>query len=135
MPHAEPFVMIDEMLSVEQNKAVSSFKISENNLMLDRQELNEGGLVENIAQTFAVKAGFQNISRGLAPQVGYVAMIKKLKVYSLVPVGETIITEIIVKTEKPTFVIGEGVTYWKDIIIVSCELMIFINDEKSSDEE
>ena len=57
IPQRHPFVMVDELVSVDDSRTVSSFYITQHTLFSESGEFYEAGLIENMAQTVAAGAG------------------------------------------------------------------------------
>jgi hypothetical protein len=63
IPQKPPFVMIDALLFSDEKRTVSSFKIPEKNIFVKEGLFLEPGLVENIAQTAAARAGHETFGK------------------------------------------------------------------------
>ena len=62
IPQRPPFVMVDEIIDSGEKKTCSKFLIKEDNIFVENGFLKEPGLVENIAQTAAARAGYTYFS-------------------------------------------------------------------------
>lgn len=93
IPQKTPFVMVDALLDFSENKITSSFKILDNNLFIKDDYLLEPGLIENMAQTVALHTGYDFFLKGEDAPTGYIGSIKKVEVFQLPKLNETIITE------------------------------------------
>src|SRR5258707_1346938 len=111
IPHKQPIVMIDALLVCEGNLTTSSFKIEEDNLFVKDGRLHEPGIIENIAQTAAARAGYEVKKLGAAPLVGFIGAIKDLKIYELPKVGQTLETHVTKKTEVSSVTVIECVSF------------------------
>ena len=58
IPQAPPFVMVDVLLYTDELSSRSRFIIKPDNVMVQNGCFTEGGLLENIAQTAAARAGY-----------------------------------------------------------------------------
>src|SRR5688500_2582645 len=83
IPQRPPFVMIDSLLHYDEAVTRSAFRIMAGNILLENGRLSEAGLVENIAQTAAARAGFIASMSRQPVQVGYIGSLKNLRVYDL----------------------------------------------------
>lgn len=52
LPQKGPAVVVDDLISTDSNETKTSFLVKEDCLYLEKNVLSEGGLIENIAQTF-----------------------------------------------------------------------------------
>ena len=81
IPQKAPFVMIDELISSDETSSTSGLTITEDNIFSQDGEFIEPGLLENIAQTGAIRAGYmfsklKEEDDSLEPPVGYIGAIK-----------------------------------------------------------
>ena len=116
LPHREPMLMVDTILELCHEKVITTFKIQKNNIFLHHNQLQESGLVENMAQTCSSIVGqsfFENDND--TKIIGFITSIKKINIFSLPNLGTEIIT-------KATLV-----SQYENICNVSCET--FCNDE------
>jgi 3-hydroxymyristoyl/3-hydroxydecanoyl-(acyl carrier protein) dehydratase len=58
IPQKYPFVMVGKLLLVDETLTKSSFVIKSDNLFVKNGFFQEAGLMENIAQTAALRAGY-----------------------------------------------------------------------------
>lgn len=129
IPQRPPFVMVDKLYEVGGNYAKSGFLISPDNLLVNGNRFQEGGLVENIAQTAAMFAGLKKAEQGKEMPIGYIAGIKNLKIQGLPSVNEEIYTKITLTNDLMNIQIVEGeVQNSNGSILASCELRIFLKD-------
>lgn len=100
IPQQEPFVMVGRLTSVSEDGAVTETTIRPDNLFAENGSLSASGLLENMAQTHAVRMGFINkYILGKDMQVGFIGAIRNADIASLPRVGETIRTEAIIREE------------------------------------
>lgn len=128
IPQKHPIVMIDTLESCEGNVTKTSFKIEADTLFVKDNRLHEPGVVENIAQTAAAKAGYEVKKLGKEPLLGFIGAIKDLVIYDLPAVGETLETTVTIKTEVMGVTIIEGASECAGKKIASCEMKIFIQN-------
>ena len=64
------------------------------NVFLEKGVLLEPGLVENMAQTVALHTGYAYFLKGEEAPTGYIGSIKKVEIFGLPKVGETLRTEV-----------------------------------------
>jgi len=93
IPQKEPFVMVDTLLDFSSEKIVSSFTILDSNLFVKDDCFLEPGLIENMAQTVALHTGYDFFLKGEEAPTGYIGSIKKVSVFQLPKLSETITTE------------------------------------------
>ena len=125
IPQKSPFVMVDELLVSNQQKSVSQFLITEENILCKEGFFHESGLIENIAQTAALSAGYQAMKKNEAVEKGFIGAVKHLKIYKLPLVGDTLSTSVQVLNNVMNASIIKGEIKINDILIAACELTIF----------
>lgn len=94
IPQKPPFVFIGALHHVSETACVTSFVIDGKGILCDNGCLNPSGLIENMAQTCAAKAGYECALANLPIPFGFIGDIKDFT-YTYLPVdGEEIFTEI-----------------------------------------
>jgi len=126
IPQAAPFVMIDEVLSANETTTVTSFKIKEGHLLVEKDQFTEAGLIENMAQTAAAGMGKKAAESGEQPPVGFIGQVKDLNIDRLPPAGATIITEVKNKNQILNVIIAEGCVQWEGQEIARAAFKIFL---------
>src|ERR1700676_785962 len=58
IPQKPPFVMVGKLLYIDETNTRSSFRITNDNVFVKDNLFQEAGLLENIAQTAALRAGY-----------------------------------------------------------------------------
>jgi predicted hotdog family 3-hydroxylacyl-ACP dehydratase len=126
IPQKPPMVMIGKLISVENDKTLTSLMIRDDNLFCINHRFREAGLIENMAQTAAAGAGYKAKLENKISQPGFIGGIKNLRIDSLPETGDEIITRIKIehKVFDATVVIGS--IYKENVLIASCEMKIFI---------
>ena len=126
IPQKPPMVMIDRLVFSDDNKTETAFLIREDNIFCENREFREPGLIENMAQTAAARAGARpELAGGEAP-LGFIGGIRNLKIMAFPETGQEIITRVTVLHQvfDATIVLGE--VFLENEIIASCELKIFL---------
>lgn len=131
IPQRPPFVLVDTLLQADSLKAKSSFAITKTCILVSDETLQEGGIVENMAQTCALYAGNLAIKNNQPTPQGYIAGIKSLIIDRLPRIGDQITTEVNLKQEVMNMTIATAIVHdQNDNFVASCEFRIFI---KASD--
>jgi predicted hotdog family 3-hydroxylacyl-ACP dehydratase len=126
LPQQPPFTMLDTLFYCDEKKAISGLMVSAENILVANGLLQEPGILENIAQTIALKAGYQAAEANLKPSIGFIVSIKEFKLNCLVPIAEMLITEVEIKMVFQNMLIVTGNSYYNDIQVASCEMNLFI---------
>lgn len=126
IPQKAPMVMIDTIELCEGATTKTTFRIEANNLFVKDGLFHEPGIVENIAQTAAAKAGYEVKKMGKEPLIGFIGAVKDLKIFALPKVNDVLETTVVIKTEVMDVTIIDGFTYCHGEKIAECEMKIFI---------
>ncbi|WP_261510177.1 ABC transporter permease [Chryseobacterium paludis] len=128
LPHREPMLMVDYILELTKENVITSFQITTDNIFVHNNEFVEAGLIENSAQTCSSIVG-QSFFEGPDPEtkvIGFITNIKKIEIFSLPKVGDTIISKasLISQYENICNIFCE--TYNNDELLIRAEINLFI---------
>jgi predicted hotdog family 3-hydroxylacyl-ACP dehydratase len=127
IPQRAPFVMVDEILLSSELSTQSKFLVRADNIFVENGLLKEPGLVENIAQTAAARAGYISHMESKPVSVGYIGAIKNLKIMAFPKVGDEIITEITIENQIFNVTLISGKIMCDEQLLAHCQMKIFIN--------
>jgi 3-hydroxyacyl-[acyl-carrier-protein] dehydratase len=133
IPQKAPFVMIDKLVSSDDVSSTSGLTITEDNIFTQDGEFIEPGLIENIAQTGAIRAGYafsklKEENNDLEPPVGYIGAIKNLIISKLPKVGDHIKTTLSIENQVFDITMVKGEVELNGEIIASCQMKIFVQN-------
>jgi predicted hotdog family 3-hydroxylacyl-ACP dehydratase len=131
IPQRPPFVMVDNVLSFSETGFRTGFCIKAGNIFTENGLFKEPGLVENIAQTAAARAGYVSKAENKPVQVGYIGAVNNLEVYALPGTGDELITEITIENRIFDVTLISGKITCNNETIVQCKMKIFINQNKN----
>ena len=123
IPQRPPFVFIDEVVSVNNERAVSAFTIREGCPLVTNGHLSLAGLMENAAQTCAVRAGFCGGNK-----IGFIGAVKTMQASRLPKIGETLTTEVVLVQEVMNISLIECTTKVAEEMIATTTLKLAIVD-------
>ncbi|MEP7107084.1 MAG: 3-hydroxyacyl-ACP dehydratase [Ferruginibacter sp.] len=129
IPQRPPFVMIDHLTWCDEKITRTVFLIKKDNIFVENGRFCEPGLVENIAQTAAARAGYVSVRENNPVQVGYIGAIKNLVIHSLPIVNEELVTEITVENQIFDVTLIKGRVSCNEELIAECEMKIFIQSK------
>jgi predicted hotdog family 3-hydroxylacyl-ACP dehydratase len=127
IPQRPPFVMIDELVWNNEQAACTSFQIEAGNIFVENGQFKEPGLVENIAQTVAARAGYIARISGQPVQVGYIAAIKNLAIYGLPRLEDQLLTQVTELSRVFNVLLVKGRVSCRESLLAECEMKIFIS--------
>ena len=132
IPQRPPFVMVGELANYTENSAQSQMHINADNILVEGDSFTEGGLVENMAQTAALFAGYTAKLKEIDPPIGFIGAIKNLAIIEKPLVGETIVTDVVLVNEimQVQVLKAEVKRNNSDHVIASCELRVFLQEEQ-----
>jgi len=130
IPQAPPFVMIDELVYSDGNSTRTGLQVRADNIFVENGLLTEPGLLENIAQTAAARAGYEANKENAPVRVGYIGAVKNFDVLDLPAVGDNIETEIIIGNRVFDVSVINGTICCKGRVLAKCEMKIFIKNHK-----
>jgi len=128
IPQRPPFVMIDNLVSCDEQRTCTTLLVKDENVLVKNGELSEAGLTENIAQTAAAGAGYEAIMKNEPVKTGYIGAIKNLEVFALPKTGDMVETEVIIQNKIFDVTIIRGNVRRKDELLATCEMKIFIKN-------
>ena len=128
IPQRAPFVMIDKLVYFNNEITRTNFIIKKGNVLIEDDHFSAAGLVENIAQTAAARAGYIAGLEKKSVQVGYIGAVKSLVINQLPSINDQLLTEVSVINQIFDVTIISGKVTCNDILIASCEMKIFIQN-------
>lgn len=130
IPQKAPITMVDSLWIHDEKWTVSGLEILSDNLFVEDGKFQEPGLVENIAQTAALRAGYEfSKQEGGEPMVGFIGAIKKLKINTLPSAGDKLVTSIEEINKLFGVSVIRGRTELRGELIVECEMKIFLVED------
>lgn len=157
IPQRSPMVMIDKLFFSNQEKCTTGLFITEENIFCRDGFFREPGLIENMAQTAAVQAGYNThptlpkgghsntlsddgmsdgkVSpnggdlEGVAVPIGFIGAIKDLKIHFLPSINSEIVTEIKITHQIFDATVVNASISSNGEKVAECELKIFIRKE------
>lgn len=131
LPQREPVLMVDELLDVNGDEAQTSFTVCPDCFFLDEDgRLEASGMIEHIAQSASVFAGYMAIhAGGTEPPVGYIGEVKDFQYYHGPQVGDELRTTVRLGAEAGSVMLLSGETRIGNEIVAKTHMKIFIRLE------
>jgi len=130
IPQRPPFVMIGTFVDNTPDVTRTRYRVNEGNIFVKDGLFREPGLVENMAQTAAARAGYVAQQENKPVMVGYIGSVKNLEIFSLPQVNEELETEIVVINQIFDVTVVKGSIKCGEKLLARCELKIFISQSK-----
>ena len=128
IPQRPPFVMVDKLLYADETITRSSFTILPDNVLVKHGLFQEAGLMENIAQTAALRAGYIASIKTEAVLNGFIGSVRDFEVFALPKVGDELKTEITIENQIFNVTILSGKVWCNEVLIACCEMKVFIGN-------
>ena len=124
IPQKPPIVMVDTLYECCPEKAVTGLTIGSDNMFCEDGFFREPGIIEHIAQSAALKAGYEQRACNIPPSVGYIGSIKNFALYFLPSAGDCLITTI-----KVLHIVGDVAVLYGEVecdgkIVAECEMKV-----------
>lgn len=132
LPQQEPFVMVRKLRHFDMEKTITTTKIVDSNIFVEKGVFTASGIIENIAQTCAARIGYVNkyiLKKGI--QLGFIGAIRNLNLYRCPRVGEVIETSIITIEEIFGMTLVTATVKVGDEIIADSEMKIALSEIES----
>ena len=130
LPQQPPFVMVGSMTYYDERVVKAETAITEENIFVDDLYFSVSGLLENIAQTCALRLGYVNkyiLKKNI--QIGYIGAIRNFRVERLPRVGETIETEVEALEDVFGMTLAEATIKSGGEVLAATEIKIAVKDE------
>ena len=129
IPQGIPFVMIDDLLFADELSAKTILTISKDNVLVENDVFQESGLIENVAQTVAARAGYESKMFDKPVTIGYIGAVSDLNIFDLPKVGKQLQTEIVIENHIFNVVLVSGKITCDNSLILTCKMKIFLPEQ------
>ena len=121
--------MVSKLLHVDETSIRSSFHVTGDNVFVNDNLFQEAGLLENIAQTAALRAGYFANEENKPVTTGYIGAVKDFEVFNLPQVGDELITEVTIENQIFDVTVFSGKVWHDENLIARCEMKVFTGHE------
>lgn len=129
IPHQEPMIMIDSLLSYDDTSTVTGFTIREGNIFLEENIFSSYGMIENVAQTAAAGLGYYYYINNLEVPVGFIGAVSKMHITDYASVGDKLTTQVSIIAKLEQISIVKGTCMLNDKVLLCCEMKMFQDGE------
>lgn len=126
IPQQPPFVMIDSLDHSDETITRCRFTVKADNVLTINGQFTEAGLLENIAQTAAARAGYMAHAENKPVQAGYIGAVRNMEVFELPLVNDELITEIKIEDQVFDVTMISGKVWCNEKLLAQCEMKIFM---------
>lgn len=117
--------MVDGLSAIDETSVTSRLILSPDNLFCKDGFFHEAGLLENMAQTAALKSSYEAMINNELPQVGFIGSVKHFKIYKLPKDTLTLSTTVRIETRIANATIIKGEVKTGDELLAEGEMSIF----------
>jgi predicted hotdog family 3-hydroxylacyl-ACP dehydratase len=125
IPQKPPFVMVGRLLYSDELSSRSSFLIKSDNIFVKDNIFQEAGLMENIAQTVALGAGYLAKKNGKPVVIGYIGAVNNFEVFDLPKVDDVLITEVNLENRIFDITVISGKVWHDQNLVAQCQMKVF----------
>lgn len=135
IPQRPPIVVVHGLIEHGESSSVSEFHVEKDHLFVRDGKLLPSGLMENIAQTSALRSGYHFAIQMQAggemkePPIGFIGALKNFVVIDLPSVGSVLKTTVTVLHEAMGMQVVEASVQCGRNVISTCEMKIFLSQE------
>jgi predicted hotdog family 3-hydroxylacyl-ACP dehydratase len=126
IPQRPPLVLVDALIYSDAAKSTSQFTIPTEHLLVSNGALREPGILENVAQTAAARAGHELSKSNEPPKTGFIGDISNIEIMRLPAVGTTIKTTVTQLQQVFNITMVRGVVEDENGVIAQCEMKIVL---------
>jgi predicted hotdog family 3-hydroxylacyl-ACP dehydratase len=126
IPQQPPFVMIDSLDHSDETVTRCGFTVKAGNVLTINGRFTEAGLLENIAQTAAARAGYMAQLENKPVQAGYIGAVRNMVVFALPLVNDKLLTEIKIEDQVFDVTMISGKVWCNEKLLAQCEMKIFM---------
>ena len=135
LPQKPPFIMVGNLAYFDKIKTVTTFKILPDNIFVENELFSASGVIENIAQTCAVRMGYINqYIYNENVKLGFIGSVRNLEIYRLPKANETLTTTIEIIEEVFQMTLVKAKVMINEETICDAEMKIALSNIDSKTE-
>lgn len=128
IPQKPPMVIVEGMLENDETTTISTLQLSPQNIFCQNGTFTESGLLENMAQTAALRSGYEAKQNGLIPKTGFIGALKKVIIHQLPKDNAHLQTRITVLHELLNAMVVKGEVFDEGKLMAEGEMNIFLQE-------
>jgi len=129
IPQREPMIMVDAFYGIVDEKSFSGLTVKEDNILVEDGLLSEAGIIEHIAQSCALRLGYDYRQRQLPVPIGYIGAVKNMKILNLPQVGQQLFTTVTILQEVFDITLVSVEIDVNQTPVATGEMKIFLNKQ------
>jgi 3-hydroxyacyl-[acyl-carrier-protein] dehydratase len=128
IPQKAPMVMVDGLIEHDKISSVSRLILSSTNLFCKDGYFHEPGLIENMAQTAALRSGYEAFLKNEQPKMGFIGSLKNIEIHELPKDTDILQTKLSVLNELLQALIIRCEVFVEKNLMAEGEMTIFLKD-------
>ncbi|MDR1153370.1 MAG: hydroxymyristoyl-ACP dehydratase [Bacteroidales bacterium] len=124
IPQKAPIVMVDTLYEHRPDQVTTGLTVRSDHMFCENGLLREPGILEHIAQSAALKAGYEQHINNTPPSIGYIGSIKNFTLHSLPSVGDQLVTTVTVRHIVGDILILHGKVECEGREVAVCEMKV-----------
>jgi len=132
IPQKYPMTMVDGLIKNSKTSTTSCLHLDKSNIFCNNGFFQETGLIENMAQTAALKSGYEAFLNNEKASVGFIGSLKRIKIYNLPNDTDTLETTIDILHNLMGVTIIKGKVFCKGKLLAEGEMNIFLQDNQKN---
>ncbi len=129
IPQRPPVVLVDAFYGIDQEGSHSGYTVEAGHLFCRGGVLDECALIEHMAQSAALRAGYLAVSRGKRVPLGFIGAVDRCTVIRRPEAGERLRTIVRVVAEVMNVTLAEAEIRVEGEKIGECRLKIVIPED------
>jgi len=130
IPQKPPMAMVDGLIAHDNTTTTSRLALDKQNIFCKNGFFHEPGLIENIAQTVALRAGYIAKKNNLDPQLGFIGAVKRMHIFELPRDTDILHTKITLLNQLMNASFIKGEVYVGSKIMAKGEMTIFKQEDQ-----
>jgi len=130
IPQKYPMAMVDGLIEQTVDSTTSRLVLDKDNIFCENGYYSESGLIENIAQTAALRSGYESKEKKQQPPIGFIGSLKRIKIHSLPKDNAVLTTRLSVLNELMNVQIVRGEVFCDGELLAEGEMNIFLQQDE-----
>lgn len=135
IPQRPPFVLVDRVVSFDHTTTTTEFSVRTDCILVEDGVLSADGLVENVAQTCAVRMGCVNHVHHESIKLGFIGAVRNMSFFRLPCIGEVLTTSIVVREEVFNMTLVDAQVRSGNELLATAEMKIALSEVDAQKEE
>ena len=128
IPQKHPMIMVDGLLEQSEDSTTSCLQLETENIFCQNGYFTEAGLIENIAQTAALRSGYEAHIKNEKPTIGFIGALKRIKIHKLPLDNESLKTTIKIQHNLMNVLVIHGEVFSNGELMAHGEMNIFLQE-------